>query len=696
MSKRKCNYHTENASDPQPIILDHLKYERLKNARKYLQVMKKEQRFMRDTALREGFDLDPHRAERRIEAVVNAIDDMLSVLKAAGLEPEEWTEQEWIKANLLTLIGCDSLEGEQNTILAAAIWILDRLMENGRYQDAAALFPKETELIADEEMPAIQDLIHSEYAIRSMRWIIRHRNDDCVGLRIVDASKIPRYYMDEYTTRRLHHQNVPSRHRFETILGMIPDHEIEQSIERYQEVHNDILVRFYQSRLTFVAEETRLREMITANLDGVYAIAKDGLSWGNQACKNPSAAIMKSSLSPAGVDMSRAQLLAKQAYDRDCVLKEKLDFLGQRCAKLYDAVGFFHTWSKTQREDRFSPEVSAIWDDMAIHYPYDLSFAYLYLLDNDSPLPWVSAISTTLMKFSASALPWYDQPVFYNIGTPTDGGNKMPTTDIRTASHYGTYFADSYVSNTDISKNLNMAQLIYQMTGYLLPRRCYMIPADLRFLDRFGLNGSGFYDQIMNLLIPINAMKNRTYIAPVSDDLAPKEETNTDDLQKRIHELELERKQLRQQLHEVNHDAQKAQDELRMLRNASERDRHELGELRSLLFHEPCEEDSEEPETSISFPYRTNKKIIIVGGSDSWRNEMRKKLPDVCFVKVDSQPDPRMLRNADEIWFQRYFLSHSLHDTVKNLVASYPVKLHYFHARGVVKCAEDLVKQQSA
>ena len=221
---------------------------------------------MRDTALREGFDLDTHRIERRIEAVVNTIDDMLSVLKTAGLEPQEWTEQEWIKSNLQPLIGCDSLEEGQNTILAAAIWILDRLMESGRYQDASILFPKEEELIADEEMPAIQDLIHSEYAIRSMRWIIRHRNDDCVGLRKVDASKIPRYYVDEYTTRRQHHQDVPSRHRFETILGMIPDHEIEQSIERYHEVHNDILLRFYQSRLIFTEQENRLREMGTANL----------------------------------------------------------------------------------------------------------------------------------------------------------------------------------------------------------------------------------------------------------------------------------------------------------------------------------------------------------------------------------------------------------------------------------------------
>ena len=694
MSKRIHNYHTENANDLKPIIQDPIKHEHIKNARKYYQLMKKEQRFMRDTALREGFDLDPHRAERRIEAAVDAIDDMLSVLKSAGLEPLEWTDQEWIKANLQPLIGCDSLEEEQNTILAAAIWILDRLMENGRYQDAAALFPKE-ELIGDEKMPAIQDLIHSEYAIRSMRWIIRHRNDDCIGLRKVDASKIPRYYMDEYTTRRQHHQDVPSRHRFETILGMISEHEIEQSIERYQEVHNDILLRFYQSRIIFAEEENRLREMGAANLEGVYTIVKDGLSWGNQAFKNSSDAIMTNSLQPARLDMSQAQLLAKQAYDRECVRREKLDRLGQRCAKLYDAIGFFHTWSKTHREDSFSPEVTAKWDDMAIHYPYDLCFAYLYLLDSDSPLPWVSAISTTLMKFCATALPWYDEPVFYDIGTPTGIGNKMTTADSKSASHYGTYFADSYISNADVSKNLNMAQIIYQMTGYLLPRRGYMNPADIGFLDRFGLNGSGFYDHVMNLLMPINAMRNRTYIAPVSEEPIQKEMHNVDDLQRRIRELELERKQLRQQLHEAEGNARRSHDELSLLRNSYEKDRHELGELRSLIFQEQSDEYSEEADHTISFPYRTNKKIVVVGGSDSWRNEMRKRFPDVCFVKVDSQPDPRMLRNADEIWFQSYYLSHSLYDTVKNHVVSYPVKLRYFHAKGAVKCAEELVQQSA-
>ena len=94
-----------------------------------------------------------------------------------------------------------------------------------------------------------------------------------------------------------------------------------------------------------------------------------------------------------------------------------------------------------------------------------------------------------------------------------------------------------------------------------------------------------------------------------------------------------------------------------ILRNSYEKNRHELGELRSLIFQEQSDEYSEETDHTISFPYRTNKKIVVVGGSDSWRNEMRKKLPDVCFVKVDSQPDPRMLRNADEIWFQRYYLT---------------------------------------
>lgn len=695
MSKRKRNYRSENTNDPQQMHLDPIKYERLKNARKYFQFAKEEQRFMKDTSLREGLDLDPHRGERRIEAVVNATDDMFSIIKTAGLEPMEWTEQEWIKSNLLPLIGCDSLEWEQNTILATAIWILDRLMENGRYQDAASLFPKEEELIA-EEMPAVQDLIHSEYALRSMSWIIRHRNEDCVGLRKVDGSKIPRYYMDEYTTRRLHHQDVPSRHRFETILGMIPDHEIELSLERYREVYNDILLRFYRSSIVFAVEEDRLRKMGTANFEGVCNIVNDVLSRGKQAATNPSGAVVMDGLQHGGIGMNRAQLLAKQVYDKECVRREEFDRLGQRWAKIYNAIGFFHTWSKTQREDYFLPEVTAIWDDMAIHYPYDLCFAYLYLLDHDEPLPWVSAISTTLMKFCAAALPWYDLPIICKIGTPTDDESKMSTADIRTASHYGSYFADSYISDADVSKNLNMAQLIYQMTGYLLPRRCYIYPSDIRFLERFGLNGSDFYDHALNLLMLINAMKNRTYIAPVPEEPAHKAEENKDDLQQRISKLELERKQLRQQLCEVQRDAQKVHDELSMLRSTYEKDRYELGELRSLVFQEPCEEYSEEPDNTISFPFRTNKKIVVIGGSDPWCNEMRKKLPDVCFLKLNSQPDPRMLRNADEIWFQRYYLSHSMYVTVKNQVSSYPVKLRYFRARGAVRCAEELVKKQSA
>ena len=71
MSKRKRNNRSDNTNDPQQMHLDPIKYERLKNARKYFQFAKEEQRFMKDTFLREGLDLDPHRGERRIEAVVN-------------------------------------------------------------------------------------------------------------------------------------------------------------------------------------------------------------------------------------------------------------------------------------------------------------------------------------------------------------------------------------------------------------------------------------------------------------------------------------------------------------------------------------------------------------------------------------------------------------------------------------------------
>ena len=196
--------------------------------------------------------------------------------------------------------------------------------------------------------------------------------------------------------------------------------------------------------------------------------------------------------------------------------------------------------------------------------------------------------------------------------------------------------------------------------------------------------------------MPINAIKYHTYVSPVPEEAVQEEEINTDELREKIRQLEAEKKQLRMQLYDANRRSQNALDELSKIRSATEKDRCELAELRTLVFREQHEEQSEVPDDTISFPYYTNKKVIIVGGSDSWRNEMSKRLPDVSFVKPDTMPDPRLMRNADEIWFQTHYMSHNLYDTVKSQVSGYPIKINYFLAKGVAKCAEELVKYHCA
>ena len=646
---------------------------------------------------REGMDADALRLKRRIEAAVNTAEDFRMVLEAHGFETGDDDTDFWYRLNLEMTAGPDWSEQSCRSTLAAAIWMLDMLTVCGRFAEACSYFPSREVLDAEgEDLPEIRDLCHDAYAIRAMEWIIRHRNDDCTGM-APNGSALVRTYMDAGTVAGTQHQDVPSRRRFEMILGMIPRKRIEEAVQGWMAACHGIMVRFKRSHDIYEEERRQIYRKAQALNESAHDMLAEALRTSQEAECELSALMggqnVSSQIVP-GTNLGRYSGLVKSRslYDLSNSVEREMRQVDAAESFLIGGIGLMRTMSEKQRDAEFGAEFVGLWEDFAVHAPYDMCFAYLFLLDRGDDLIWDYGISGTLLECSRNALPWC-------LGEGREEDEDMEVSGDNGAAEqsvfsiYGTFCQDRLADADDCRQRYNLAQIVYWDTGYILPRTVCGYSDTQAWLDRFGLLNSRIGGTALNTITLLRALSERSTMPDVTREQMEGE--NTESLQRRIRELEVEKKRLRQERHEADRAVQALCEKLDAMEAAAANDRRELAELRELLFCRDCpEEDAAAEIKAIGFPVHTERNILVYGGHDSWLREIRKKLPDVRFIQKESKVDPQLVRNADEIWFQTNSLSHKLYDAVTQHASRNQVPVRYFHFASAAKCAEELVLAQ--
>ena len=66
------------------------------------------------------------------------------------------------------------------------------------------------------------------------------------------------------------------------------------------------------------------------------------------------------------------------------------------------------------------------------------------------------------------------------------------------------------------------------------------------------------------------------------------------------------------------------------------------------------------------------------------------------FFRQETKPDRQMIRNADEIWLQTNAISHPLYNNVTDIARAHNVPIRYFRFASATRCAEQMIKAQSA
>lgn len=735
MAKKKHKKPSQKQSVSNSTSLNSTDKSRLDEARKLCRSATKYIRNLptKSRLLGESFDFDEVRSKRRTDAALAIMDAVKTLV--APICPDipgiyEF-EHDWLEQNLMLIPAHDHIELRNHNLLAASLWMLDQLREDWKFFDACQLFPRDNRIYDELDYPDIWDVSHEDESICGMLWIIRHRNDDCTGLPEVKQKNketpILRPIMDEYTARNLHLQDVPSRNRFRQILDMIPMERIDAAVRLYEDTFWDVLQRIFLSRAVLARQEQELdlrnKEFIR-KADDMIAQAKktsplfldaSQIRQPVLAAQNP---IDLSQLN-AHDPVKRENDLRLKARHLD-TLRTELDEAGEdldlKLSMLRDTIGEIVQFPKASREDMFGPEIAAIWEDFRISDPYALSFGFLYLVEENADLPWVYGISCPLMEMCGSVLPWHyenyeveEDPywIHYNdeAGCLLAPENKPLPKRIKAPELEDLYamdYEDSAISDAEYRDAANLSQILYEITGGIMPRNVTRYRNALEVLDSYGISGKKALHPLLYCMTFLGESRKKTHVFHLPEEFlnqpakpeSAKTEQSPDDLQAQIRELQMENQRLRTSLYEAGREARDARKKLESVETASREDRQELADLRELVFHQQEDTYFSEPvETSIAFPYSPAQRIVVFGGHESWAREIKQKLPGVRFIDRTMIPNAELIRHADVIWLQTNALAHAYFYKIIDEARKHHIPVRYFSYASATKCAEQLARE---
>lgn len=328
--------------------------------------------------------------------------------------------------------------------------------------------------------------------------------------------------------------------------------------------------------------------------------------------------------------------------------------------------------------------------------PYEICFAYVYLLDSGSDLPWLYNMSSALLQKAVSQLPW-----IYTLANEKDYTD-LKCTPLKAIKNDGAYkVMYSTTSRGGLIRRksvgpineeiLNLPQILFLLTGVVIPRMMFSNTSRLDF----------FFDMVRGesetKLFKANA--ELAYSVSHGYSLPQKEKIdNTKELQEEIKKYSEKNRALRVDSEKIfallngsrqeNNTLKKKlttnEEKLSASENEIKRLREEVEILRNGRVESP-----EKPE--IAFPYTLRHRTVILGGSEQWSNKMKDYLPGCKIFHVDKKADANVVRESDVIWIYSKEVTHSQFKKIMNLARKHNKTVKYFSHKGAEKCAEQAV-----
>ena len=253
----------------------------------------------------------------------------------------------------------------------------------------------------------------------------------------------------------------------------------------------------------------------------------------------------------------------------------------------------------------------------------------------------------------------------------------------------------------------NLAQIVYEITGCLMPRDLHRYDSELKDLGKYGIKQNKAIAMLYCMLALSNS-RRRTRANNFEPDymrtLTESDEgaSNTDTIgaeewnaQKAAMEKQIQ--QLRSALHSAEKKAADAAKQLEQQKASAEAEHRELADLREIVFNRDEAEDNTVNATEVIdskvYPYTVQKSTVVFGGHETWVKALKPLLKgDIKFIAREMKIDVSLVRYADVIWIQSNAIPHRSYYSIVNTSRKLGKPIRYFTNASAAKCAEQIVE----
>lgn len=678
---------------------------------------------------------------RKIEATVDVAIQLSKQFK--DKYPELSIENEFLNyCKSPSSPNMDCMDDEAFLTLACAIFILDSIVKSGNYNEAIFFIPRNEET---EKIPLpdrFRDSVFTNEVIKGVIYLIKNRygTDETFYNQYTanitsDMNKPLQYckYSLNQDYEKLYElsSKMTIKEKYDTLLSFIRPEIIDRAIQRYKEQYYALIETMLE-----IADKCRrsCREISLKALDELRRMKKQ-----QDTVNNLRSSVLNNNTIKTGFPFAMTavnkqnnfselesgnymiddHIFVVNKYKRK-IKKEELDHLYKFQDLLYSLV-----WEGRKSDN---PRIEELKDNL--FNPYEIIFAYLYLLDHGDNIVWVPEIANHAYAYAMQLLPWdmksnriiekIGEKEFYDIvRKETESmSEKVKTVDDDRESYITDYkliYNDRYRwerINNDIPEEeqlmpLNLTHFIYYDSGMLPPRFYTTYFDEISALENSGLSNDAAYilRQFQNFS---NAIQNKySFDIVINTEKTIKEkerviseldDLSTNELKALIKRKDSEISMLKESLRKTEIKERNLDIKVTEIQDEVSSDKQELIELRELIYkiQNGSVDEEEVQESSISFPYRTKAKVVVYGGHATWLKVIVKLLPNVKFIDPYADPDVNTIRNADVVWMQTNAMPHNKYNKIMEIVRMKKIPVKYFAYASAEKCALQLAEYDTS
>ena len=652
-------------------------------------------KYSTDTRVKIALELDDICINQRVKAQTESLKDVLAKVSSPDMTTSDY-EYEWAYINLLTFPHpIDVGNSRFNYLLAAALWILDELRNNGSLETAISELDVSKEQLESISIPNIVSQYYTVDVIKAVVYVLRYRNIDCIGTCEEGHSPEDSAFRDSFTINGTQRQDVPSRKRYEQLLSHISKEHIDLAVANFKKNAKKSVLRYMQAISIIRQEEkmyTRLikeaQEEIRAQQKGGKAIIKNLSGFGVQNLP------LRMKTDVPGISFQDDVILQLQSSKVSTLQgKQKIEeYMRKRTESVKEQTTFATAsisrmdWPDNEWDNHYSSEIATIMKGFSATNPYEVFFALLYIVDSGSILSWISYPVSCVITAAIVKLPW-----------------------LLSVDQYGTLSEKFFVKDDSTQTKLGWYDLLIERTNeegqpvcispatYIFEKTNVIVPFDTPSVNlKNGINKQSLSEWCSFYTDAVSGFGAQVDLH--------EPETNSEEPelpQEVIEEIQALKKELRLYKEQL-HQAEKALNDEK--KSASQREseyenaKNELSDLRELVFTFNQGEEPDLDESSIDnidsrIPYETIRNTIIIGGHPTWLKGIKPMLPNVKFI--DNVQSALQIKNADVIWLQTNAMNHSNFYKVVDIAKTNGIPIRYFTSSSATKCVAQLISEDT-